>query len=163
MDRLWSPWRMDYIQNKEDNKKGCVFCLKSKQKDDRDNLVLFRGLSSFVVMNLYPYNNGHIMICPYSHIDSTKSLSRKAMAEIMLLADQSMEIFRNLMRAEGFNFGSNIGVSGGAGIADHIHFHVVPRWVGDTNFMPVIGNTKVMVDELINTYDKLKIEFDKLK
>ena len=81
MDRLWSPWRMDYIQNKEDNKKGCVFCLKSKQKDDRDNLVLFRGLSSFVVMNLYPYNNGHIMICPYSHIDSTKSLSKESMAE----------------------------------------------------------------------------------
>tara|TARA_B100000530_G_scaffold254471_1_gene168231 strand:- start:160 stop:624 length:465 start_codon:yes stop_codon:yes gene_type:complete len=154
---------MDYIKNKEDKNKGCVFCLKSKQKDDRENLVLFRGSNSFVLMNLYPYNNGHIMVCPYDHIDTTKFLSNESMTEIMMLADKSMDIFRNSMNAQGFNFGANIGISGGAGIADHIHFHVVPRWLGDTNFMPVLGHTKVMVDELINTYDKLKIEFDKIK
>lgn len=154
---------MEYIKNKEDKNKGCVFCLKSKQKDDRENLVLFRGSSSFVLMNLYPYNNGHIMVCPYDHIDTTKFLSNESMTEIMMLADKSMDIFRNSMNAQGFNFGANIGISGGAGIADHIHFHVVPRWLGDTNFMPVLGHTKVMVDELINTYDKLKIEFDKIK
>ena len=154
---------MEYIKNKEDKNKDCVFCLKSKQKDDRENLVLFRGSSSFVLMNLYPYNNGHIMVCPYDHIDTTKFLSNESMTEIMMLADKSMDIFRNSMNAQGFNFGANIGISGGAGIADHIHFHVVPRWLGDTNFMPVLGHTKVMVDELINTYDKLKIEFDKIK
>ena len=154
---------MEYIKNKQHKNKGCVFCLKSKQKDDRENLVLFRGSSSFVLMNLYPYNNGHIMVCPYDHIDTTKFLSNESMTEIMMLADKSMDIFRNSMNAQGFNFGANIGISGGAGIADHIHFHVVPRWLGDTNFMPVLGHTKVMVDELINTYDKLKIEFDKIK
>ena len=154
---------MEYIRNKEDKNKGCVFCSKSKQKNDRDNLVLFRGSSSFIIMNLYPYNNGHIMVCPYKHIDTTKSLSNSSMTEIMMLADRSMEIFRNVMDAQGFNFGANIGVSGGAGIADHIHFHVVPRWVGDTNFMPVVGHTKVMVDGLFETYDKLKPEFDKRK
>ena len=114
-------------------------------------------------MNLYPYNNGHIMVCPYNHFETTKSLSNESMKEIMMLADKSMDIFRDVMDAQGFNFGANIGISGGAGIADHIHFHVVPRWVGDTNFMPVLGHTKVMVDELTNTYDKLKIEFNKLK
>ena len=154
---------MEYIKNKEDKNKSCIFCLESEQKDDKDNLVLFRGSSSFVIMNLYPYNNGHIMVCPYDHIDTTKFLSNESMTEIMMLADKSMDIFRNSMNAQGFNFGANIGVSGGAGIADHIHFHVVPRWLGDTNFMPVLGHTKVMVDELINTYDKLKIEFDKIK
>ena len=163
MDRLWSPWRMKYIRNKEDKEGECVFCLKSKQKNDRDNLVLYRGPTSFILMNLYPYNNGHIMVCPYNHIETTKSLSNESMKEIMMLADKSMDIFRETMDAQGFNFGANIGISGGAGIADHIHFHVVPRWVGDTNFMPVLGHTKVMVDELTNTYDKLKIEFNKLK
>ena len=154
---------MEYIQNKEENKEECVFCLKSKKKNDRDNLVLFRGITSFIIMNLYPYNNGHIMVCPYNHIETTKSLSNESMQEIMMLADKSMDIFRDVMDAQGFNFGANIGISAGAGIADHIHFHVVPRWVGDTNFMPVLGHTKVMVDELTNTYDKLKIEFNKLK
>jgi ATP adenylyltransferase len=144
---------MEYIQNKEDKEGECVFCLKSKQKNDRDNLVLYRGPTSFILMNLYPYN----------HIETTKSLSNESMKEIMMLADKSMDIFRDVMDAQGFNFGANIGISAGAGIADHIHFHVVPRWVGDTNFMPVLGHTKVMVDELTNTYDKLKIEFNKLK
>lgn len=102
------------------------------------------------------------MVCPYDHVKTTDSLSKDCMMEIMELADKSMKIFRETMKAEGFNFGANIGVSGGAGIADHIHFHVVPRWVGDTNFMPVIGHTKVMVDGLLDTYDKLKIKFDKL-
>ena len=137
MDRLWSPWRMEYIQNKEDKEGECVFCLKSKQKNDRDNLVLYRGPTSFILMNLYPYNNGHIMVCPYNHIETTKSLSNESMKEIMMLADKSMDIFRETMDAQGFNFGANIGISGGAGIADHIHFHVVPWWVGDSYFMPV--------------------------
>jgi len=163
MDKLWAPWRMEYIRAKKDKEEGCVFCIKSEEDTDRDNLVLFRGGSAFVLMNLYPYNNGHIMICPYEHVETTEFLSKACMTEIMALADQSMNIFRKSMKAQGFNFGANIGVAGGAGIADHIHFHIVPRWVGDTNFMPVIGQTKVMVDGLLDTYDILKTEFNKLK
>ncbi len=163
MDKLWAPWRMEYIRAKKDKGDGCVFCIKSDEDNDRDNLVLHRGESAFVLMNLYPYNNGHIMVCPYEHVESTETLSKDCMAEIMGLADASMEIFRKTMNAQGFNFGANIGIAGGAGIADHIHFHIVPRWVGDTNFMPVVGQTKVMVDGLLDTYDKLKTEFNKLK
>ena len=163
MDKLWSPWRMEYIRAKKNKDKGCVFCIKSNEDDDRDNLVLFRGKTSFVLMNYFPYNNGHIMVCPYNHVEETGPLSKQCLTEIMELADKSMKIFTNRIKAQGFNFGANIGVSGGAGIADHIHFHVVPRWVGDTNFMPVFSHTKVMVDGLLETYDKLKIEFDKLK
>ncbi|MGY8780957.1 MAG: HIT family protein [Fidelibacterota bacterium] len=162
MDKLWAPWRMEYIRSKKDNDSGCVFCNKSDSKNDRDNFVLYRGKSVFIIMNLYPYNNGHIMLCPYEHVETTGSLTAAGMTEIMSLADKSMGIFRKTMKAQGFNFGANIGVSGGAGIPDHIHFHVVPRWIGDTNFMPVISHTKVMIDGLFETYDKLKIEFDKL-
>ena len=154
---------MEYIRAKKNKDEGCVFCIKSNEDDDRDNLILLRGKTSFVIMNYFPYNNGHIMVCPYNHVEETGSLSKKSLTEIMELADKSMKIFRNTIKAQGFNFGANIGVSGGAGIADHIHFHVVPRWVGDTNFMPVFSHTKVMVDGLLETYDKLKIEFDKLK
>ena len=154
---------MEYIRAKKNKDKRCVFCIKSNEDDDRDNLVLFRGKTSFVLMNYFPYNNGHIMVCPYNHVEETGSLSKQSLTEIMELADKSMKIFRNTIKAQGFNFGANIGVSGGAGITDHIHFHVVPRWVGDTNFMPVFSHTKVMVDGLLETYDKLKIEFNKLK
>ncbi len=163
MDKLWAPWRMDYIRTKKENDEGCIFCIKAEEDDDRENLVLHRGEQSFILMNLYPYNNGHLMLCPYEHVETTESLAKECMGEIMELADASMGIFRKTMNAQGFNFGANIGVSGGAGIADHIHFHIVPRWVGDTNFMPVVGHTKVMVDGLLETYDKLKTEFDKLK
>ena len=163
MNKLWAPWRMEYIRAKRDKDEGCVFCIKCGSENDRDNLVLHRGKKAFVLMNLYPYNNGHIMVCPYDHVETTESLSNECMSEIMALADIAMAIFRRTMQAQGFNFGANIGVSGGAGIADHIHFHVVPRWVGDTNFMPVFGHTKVMVDGLFETYDKLKPEFDKQK
>ena len=162
MDNLWAPWRMEYIRAKKDQDEGCVFCIKGDKGHDRDNLVLHRAESTFILMNLYPYNNGHIMICPYEHVESTDSLSDHCMSEMMSLADGSMNIFRKVMNAQGFNFGANIGIAGGAGIANHIHFHVVPRWVGDTNFMPVVSHTKVMVDALKETYDKLKIEFDRL-
>jgi len=159
--RLWSPWRMDYIRTPKEE--GCVFCQKSKSAQDRENLVLFRGKDSFVLMNLFPYNNAHLLISPYQHIDSTLELSSQVSSEIMFLANQSMRIIKMTMNAEGFNFGANIGAVGGAGIKDHVHFHVVPRWQGDTNFMPVIGHTKVMVEGLLETYDELKPQFDKIK
>lgn len=161
MKKLWSPWRMEYIlSTKED---GCVFCKKSKSDQDRDNLVLFRGTDSFVVMNLYPYNNAHLLIAPYEHVDTTLELSSQVSNEMMHLANESMRIIKTSMNADGFNFGANIGAIGGAGIKDHIHFHVVPRWLGDTNFMPVIGHTKVMVEGLLETYVELKPHFEKIK
>ena len=161
MDRLWAPWRIDYI--KSEKEKGCIFCDKPAEGDDHSMLILYRGENSFVIMNLYPYNNGHLMIAPYQHADSTHKLNCSSRSEIMELADQIMTIQKNIMNADGFNYGANIGYSGGAGIADHIHFHIVPRWTGDTNFMPVLGHTKVQMQGLQETYNDLRPHFDKLK
>ncbi|HIA79292.1 MAG TPA: HIT domain-containing protein [Candidatus Marinimicrobia bacterium] len=161
MDKLWAPWRIDYIRSEKGE--GCIFCDKPANGDDRTMLILYRGEYSFVLMNLYPYNNGHLMIAPYQHTGNTQELSYSSRSEIMELADQTMTIQKNVMNAEGFNYGANIGYSGGAGIADHIHFHIVPRWAGDTNFMPVVGHTKVQVQGLRETYDDLKPHFDKLR
>ena len=158
---MWSPWRMEYVRTPKDD--GCVFCKKSASDQDRNNLVLFKGTNSIVLMNLYPYNNAHLLIAPYKHVDTTLELSSQVSNEMMNLANESMRIIKMAMKAEGFNFGANIGAIGGAGIKDHIHFHVVPRWNGDTNFMPVIGHTKVMVEGLLETYDELKPHFEKIK
>ena len=136
---------------------------KPEEGDDHSMLILYRGENSFVIMNLYPYNNGHLMIAPYQHTDSTHELNSGSRSEIMELADQIMTIQKNIMNADGFNYGANIGYSGGAGIADHIHFHIVPRWTGDTNFMPVLGHTKVQMQGLQETYNDLRPHFDKLK
>lgn len=125
-------------------------------------LILHRGKFAFVMMNLYPYNNGHVLIAPYTHTDHSNNLSPEERCEIMELADATMTIIKKVMKAEGYNFGANIGSAGGAGIEEHIHFHVVPRWKGDTNFMPVVGHTKVMVQGLLETFDLLKPEFDQL-
>ena len=160
MDKLWAPWRIDYIRSEKEE--GCIFCDKPANGDDRTMLILYRGEYSFVLMNLYPYNNGHLMIAPYQHTGNTQELSYSSRSEIMELADQTMTIQKNVLNANGFNYGANIGYSGGAGIANHIHFHIVPRWAGDTNFMPVVGHTKVQVQGLQETFDDLKPHFDKL-
>lgn len=157
MDKLWAPWRMDYIRSEKDD--GCIFCDKPDQNDDREMLILFRGERSYIMMNLYPYNNGHLLISPFEHVDNSNDLSKECRSEIMELANQSMKVMKEKMNAEGFNMGANIGASGGAGIEEHIHYHVVPRWAGDTNFMPVVGHTKVQVDGLLETYDLLKPHF----
>ena len=162
MNRLWAPWRIEYIRSKKKDE-GCVFCNKSSSDDDQNNLVLYRGKESFILMNLYPYSNGHLMISPYSHTSDTNDLSASCNEEIMRFANQSMKILKNKMKAEGFNFGANLGKAGGAGIEDHLHYHIVPRWNGDTNFMPVIGTTKVMVEGLNETWLSLKSEFDAIK
>ena len=160
MDRLWAPWRMEYIRAPKEE--GCIFCDKPGQSADRENLILFRGQHSFVIMNLYPYNNGHLMVVPYQHCDNTYKLNETTFKEIMYLTNKAMGIIEQTMDSQGFNFGANIGEAAGAGITEHIHFHIVPRWLGDTNVMPVIGQTKVMVQGLHETYDLLKPEFDKL-
>ena len=158
MNKLWAPWRMDYIRTPKED--GCVFCKKHQSTKDRENLLLFRGEESFVLMNLYPYSNGHLMISPYKHISNTNDISAIGNQEIMSLTNKSMEIIKNIMGADGFNIGANLGKAAGAGIEEHLHFHIVPRWIGDTNFMPVVGNTKVMVEGLQETWDSMKPQFD---
>ena len=158
---LWAPWRMDYISNPKKEKD--IFIKKAKSKDDRENLVLFRGNNVFVVMNLYPYNNGHLMIVPFEKYDDMTDLDDEILFEIISTSKKCMKILTNKFQCQGFNFGLNMGKAAGAGIDDHLHFHVVPRWSGDSNFMPVIGHTKIIMENLFDTYDKLKPSFDLLK
>ena len=160
MNKLWAPWRMDYIHTKKDD--GCIFCEKSLSSNDQENLILYRGLEVFALMNLYPYSNGHIMIAPYLHTADTNQLNSVGNQEIMWLANKSMNILKKLMNTDGFNFGANLGKAGGAGIEEHLHYHIVPRWSGDNNFMPVINNTRVIVEALNDSWSKLKPQFDLL-
>ena len=161
MKKLWAPWRIEYIRSPKED--GCIFCDKPAGDNDREDLILYRGEKAFILMNLYPYNNAHLMIAPYIHVDNTEELDVDTYKEIMVLADQSMAILKETMDAQGFNFGANIGAAAGAGIEDHIHFHIVPRWAGDTNFMPVLGHTKVEVQGLQECYDLLRPPFDRIK
>ena len=157
MDRIWAPWRMDYIESSK--KPGCVFCEKLQSKKDKKNLVLYRGKETFILMNLYPYTNGHLMIAPYLHTSDVNELTEIANKEIMQFAKDCFNILKSKLGAEGFNFGANLGKVAGAGIDQHIHYHIVPRWSGDTNFMPVISDTKVMIEKLNKTWERLKPEF----
>ena len=158
--RLWAPWRIEYISAPKAD--GCIFCAKPDDDKDRKNLILHRGNHCVVLMNLYPYNNGHLMISPYEHVSNPTELDEDILHEIMEISTKSKAVLSEALKAEGFNFGANIGKAGGAGIEEHIHYHIVPRWTGDTNFMPVTGNSKVMVEGLLETYDKLKPGFDKI-
>ena len=152
MKNLWAPWRIEYVRNKKE--KGCIFCKKPKL-EDREGLILFRGKTSIILMNLYPYNNGHLLISPLRHIDTFTDMVQSEKIEILDLIDHSMNSLSRIMKPEGFNIGANIGESAGAGVKDHIHFHVVPRWGGDTNFMPVLGETKVQVEGLEDSWEEL--------
>ncbi|MFQ5709033.1 MAG: HIT domain-containing protein [bacterium] len=159
-DILWAPWRMEYIIG--DKEKGCIFCTKPQQNGDKDreNLILLRGEHNFIIMNKYPYNNGHLMVVPYRHIDVLEVLEDAESLEIMQLVAKSMQVLRRAISPEGFNLGMNIGRIAGAGIDDHLHFHIVPRWGADTNFMPVVGHTKVISEGLLETWDKLRQGFE---
>tara|TARA_B100000315_G_C14561609_1_gene580849 strand:- start:1337 stop:1831 length:495 start_codon:yes stop_codon:yes gene_type:complete len=160
MDKLWAPWRIEYIRSPKED--GCIFCKKSQEINDRNNLVLYRGKEAFVLMNLYPYSNGHLMISPYQHTSETDDLSSACNSEIMDMANKSMSILSRTFNAEGYNFGANIGKAGGAGIEEHLHYHIVPRWTGDTNFMPVTGGTRVIVEGLQESWDLLKPKFNEI-
>ena len=157
---LFSPWRMEYVSSPSSGDNIFLDALESK--DDRESLILFRGKLCFIIMNLYPYNNGHLMIVPYRKVNSMVELNRDELQEIMHLSKESMKIISDTLHSDGFNFGLNIGRCSGAGIDDHIHFHIVPRWNGDNNFMPVSGNTKVIVQGLHDTYDALYPFFNKI-
>ncbi|MEY3568567.1 MAG: hypothetical protein RL587_1007 [Actinomycetota bacterium] len=151
-ERLWAPHRMPYLQG-ENRSVNCVFC--EAPKPGHDDLVVFKGETVFVVMNLYPYNSGHLLICPYRHVADLTDLTPAESTEIVALTAHSMKVLRKVSKAAGFNIGINQGALSGAGIADHLHQHLVPRWSGDTNFMPIIGSTKILAQLLTELRDLL--------
>tara|TARA_Y100000590_G_scaffold81653_1_gene90819 strand:- start:204 stop:710 length:507 start_codon:yes stop_codon:yes gene_type:complete len=158
---LWAPWRMGYIQTPKNEFGPCIFCDKAKIGDDDENLVVHRGEHAYILMNLYPYNNGHLMVTPYDHEEHFDSLPIDTQLEMMNLSSHAMNVLRENLNADGFNFGANFGEVAGAGIKEHLHMHIVPRWIGDTNFMPVMGHTKVMIDGLKETRKQLAEAFNK--
>lgn len=154
METLWAPWRMEYIENPKPE--GCIFCDKPKEKGrERENLILHKGESCFVILNAYPYNNGHLMVVPYRHVSLLSQLREGERNEIMSLLAVCTDILAKALNSEGINIGMNLGRVAGAGIDDHLHFHIVPRWNGDTNFMPVAGGTKVVSEGLAQTWERL--------
>jgi ATP adenylyltransferase len=153
MKVLWAPWRLKYITG--DKEEGCIFCKKPKEGNDKDNLILYTGETSFIIMNRYPYSNGHLMTVPYKHTNSFSDLTQDERLDLMNLTAKCLDILQ-VIKPEGFNIGMNLGRTGGAGIDDHLHFHIVPRWSGDNNFMPVIGDVRVMPEYLEETYETLK-------
>ncbi len=160
MEQIWAPWRMVYIGG--DHGGDCVFCGKANSEEDERNLVVLRGEKTFVIMNLYPYNNGHLLIMPYRHVGEIEDLDEEEMMELFKMTQKMVNALRTF-NPEGFNVGVNIGKAAGAGVPGHIHIHVVPRWCGDTNFMPVFGDVIVMSESLEATYKKIKDALAKKK
>jgi ATP adenylyltransferase len=164
MDRLWSPWRYDYIKSGSnelaENSSACVFCtLQQNTDDDAKNLILHRAAHNFVVLNLYPYISGHLLIVPYAHLGELDTAPKETTDELMDLTKRCQSILREAYKPHGFNLGMNLGRSAGAGVADHIHLHIMPRWTGDANFMSTIGETRVIPEDLSDTYRKLHGKF----
>jgi len=153
MKQLWAPWRIEYILGPKPGE--CIFCTLPSEDRDRDNLILYRGERNFIIMNLFPYNCGHLMIVPYFHTSSFHGLDDATLSEMIHLTRASADCIGEVMRPEGFNTGLNIGQAAGAGIKEHLHMHVVPRWVGDSNFMAVMDEVRVVPEHLMATYDKL--------
>jgi len=158
MDRLWSPWRYQYV-SKTETGVGCIFCEKASATEDEDNLVVYRAKRNFVLVNLYPYTTGHVMIAPYEHVANLEDATEETLAEMMLLTRLTAKHLRAVYRAQGLNLGMNLGECAGAGVAGHIHMHVLPRWAGDANFMTAVGETRVLPEDLGETYRKLARAF----
>jgi ATP adenylyltransferase len=165
MEKLWSPWRSQYIDsiNQKEKTAGCILC-KSRDLDESssDNLLIDKGKFTYTMLNLYPYNNGHLMIIPFRHLDGLTSLNEEENLETMQKLQDAIKALKDVLKPDGFNVGLNLGKVSGAGIADHIHFHVVPRWNGDTNFMPVLGEVKVISQDLLETKQKLLDAYSRL-
>ncbi len=161
MDRLWTPWRMEIIK-KYKPKGDCIFCTLLDAQQDSENLILHRAKHSFVILNKYPYNTGHVMIVPLRHTADYPSLTPEELSEVGSMTQHALKALQDVYKPEGYNIGMNLGASGGAGIRDHLHTHIVPRWVGDTNFMPLIAETKPMPELLSTTYSLLKPFFNAL-
>jgi ATP adenylyltransferase len=162
LERLWAPWRLDYVTGSSENKSepgaagACLFCDKPEAGVDAANLILTRGRTCFVILNAFPYNNGHLMVVPYRHLSHPGDLTPEENAEMMQTVSALTRPLERVYRPDGFNIGMNVGSAAGAGIAAHLHLHVVPRWGGDTNFISVIGDVKVLPELLAQTYQKLK-------
>jgi len=153
MEYLWAPWRIEYI--KKADEVGCIFCRKPTEENDAANYILHRGQYNFIIMNSYPYNSGHLMIAPYRHVANLDELTDEELNEHFRMVSRVVTVLKQVFKADGFNIGMNLGRVAGAGIDKHIHTHIVPRWAGDTNFMPVIADTKVINEALEETYKKL--------
>ena len=160
MDHLWAPWRRDFVTGEKPS--SCIFCRFPGETDDRQNLVLGRTQHSFAVLNRYPYNNGHLMAVPKRHLGDFTQLSEAELLDLNGLLQTALRIVEAVYHPEGANLGMNLGADAGAGIVGHLHWHLVPRWRGDTNFMPVVGGTKVMVEHLDQTWAALRPHFDRV-
>ncbi len=155
MKYIWSPWRMAYIEG-HSREEGCLFCRCIQEQDGPENLVLHRGQHAFVILNRYPYTNGHMMVVPFAHQPSLDALDDPTLSELMILTAEAIAVLRGAYGAEAFNVGINIGQAAGAGIAEHVHVHVLPRWEGDTNFMLTTAETRVIPEALDRTYGRLR-------
>jgi len=153
MKYVWAPWRIEYI--KAEKPAGCIFCEKPKESKDKKNYILYRGIKNFIMLNSYPYNPGHILVAPYQHTGNLEELTEEERSEHYELVSRSVAVLKKVLKPAGFNIGANLGRVAGAGIEDHFHSHVVPRWQGDNNFMPVLGDAKVIPQALADTYDTL--------
>jgi ATP adenylyltransferase len=161
MEHIWSPWRYQYIST-ADRQPGCVFCRFPGEQRDAENYIVHRAAANFVILNLFPYTSGHLMIVPYAHIGSLAGLEKATTGEMIELAKVAQSALEAEYHPDGFNIGMNLGRSAGAGIAEHLHLHVVPRWVGDANFVSVVGETRVLPEDLRTTYEKLSRRFSEL-
>lgn len=164
MDRLWSPWRYDYIKSGSNEASGqpnsCVFCvLQRNPADDEKNFIVHRAAYNFIVLNLFPYISGHLLIVPYEHLGELDTAPKETTDELMDLTKRCQTVLRESYKPHGFNLGMNLGRSAGAGVADHIHLHIMPRWTGDANFMSTIGETRVIPEDLTETFRKLYGKF----
>ena len=160
-ERIWAPWRLAYVKDaSKDSADECIFCAKPAEEDDESNLIVHRGELCFVILNLYPYTNGHLMVAPYEHTASLPELDADTVAEMMALGQRAMRLLERTYEPHGYNVGFNQGRVAGAGVEHHIHMHVVPRWGGDTNFMPVLADVRVMPQTLDQTYAALRGGFD---
>jgi ATP adenylyltransferase len=157
MERLWSPWRSAYIESTKQD--GCIFCEKPREDRDEENFILYRGKENFIIMNAFPYNPGHLMVIPYRHLGKLEDMSTTERIEHYELVNRSVKVLKEGLKTDNFNIGMNLGRTAGAGIDDHIHTHIVPRWNGDTNFMPVVGEVRVMSQALSDIYRKLAGKF----
>lgn len=161
MDHLWTPWRMAYIRGEKKPVEGCLFCNLAAEEDNATQVVA-RSTHMYVTLNLYPYNNGHLMVVPYEHVQTQEMLDDAALTDLMVTVNKALGALRKVYNPAAFNLGANIGAAAGAGIAEHYHFHIVPRWNGDANFMSVVGDTRVIPDTLDNTYLELKQAWQEL-
>ncbi len=161
MDRLWSPWRYQYVSRATPGD-ACIFCHKPAEQKDRENYVLYRGEHVFALLNLFPYTSGHLMIAPIRHVRDLSKLRPEEMQDILHHLGQTVGILKEVFCPNGFNVGMNLGRVSGAGIPHHLHFHVIPRWKGDTNFMPVLADVRIIPEHLQQTYRKLRLKFKKL-